>query len=53
MLREVRMDDYVGDLEVEAIEDFLNALQRVDNSDDTSEVIAAADEYFSIQQEGC
>lgn len=27
--------------------------QRVDNSDDTSEVLAAADEYFSIQQEGC
>ena len=31
--------------------DLSETLQRIDNSDDTSEVLAAADEYFSIQQE--
>jgi len=47
------MEDWVEDSLEELSLGEVFEYQRIDNSDDTSEVIAASDEYFSIPQEGC
>lgn len=44
-------DNWLEELHELERKDYEYHVQRVDNSDDTSEVIAAVDEYFSIQQE--